>query len=259
MSAVTAKQQGFTLIELVIVLVLIGISSVISLRFISDMARSQVAAAERAQALSGARFAIERLRRELSQAYSPSVYITNVNDQHCINFVPVIGAGAYSGLVTKSAAQFILPLSVINTPEVLESAFMAIDASSLDDWRLYPDTLPANMMKISKTPADIKEGSVNFLELFGEASLFNSDNARSRFTLLRPEQVRFCLQDTELKRQVKNTAAWSEPVLMLNGVSGNQIFNSYNETLRLVTLDLNIKTRDGDLALSTQLQVNYEP
>lgn len=93
------KSRGFTLLELVIVLALISISSLVGFRFISDMAHSHVSAAERGQALSGARFAIERLRRELSHAYSPSIYVSKNatgQDNRCLSFVPVIAAGSYS-------------------------------------------------------------------------------------------------------------------------------------------------------------------
>ena len=266
------KHRGFTLIEMVIVLVLIGISSVISMRFISDMAHSQVSSAERGQALAGSRFAMERLRRELNQAYSPSVYVSNDGGaaNSCINFVPVIAAGSYTGSAKDSNANFILPFNV--TAEQLALANMAIDAANIA-WSDYPASpLPDSVASIKldliapeTDPENNTLGIRGFAELFADsspstASAFQNDESKRRYTLLKREQVRFCLQGSNLLRQVKSDKNWpSTGVIMLQGIQPNKLFGEYNKEFQLLTLDLNMKTRNGDLALSSQLQVNYGP
>ncbi|ART79249.1 PulJ/GspJ family protein [Oceanisphaera avium] len=248
------KERGFTLIELVIVLALIGISSVIGLRFISDMAHSQVASAERAQALAGARFALERLRRELSQAYSSSVQISAAQD--CVSFVPVLGAGAYTGVVTSGAAHFILPQGVAHSS--LLSAYMAISAPSESAWQYYPGELPNNVMKIDKAPLELSLAKVAFSELFNGSSEFSADNARGRYTLLSAHTVRYCVHGQQLRRSVNAQFSSATEILMLDKLSHQQVFN-YQQDSRLLRVDLRLTTADGELVLVSQLQVNYEP
>lgn len=260
------KNRGFTLIELVIVLALISISALIGLRFISNMAYSQVANAERSQALSGARFAIERLRRELSEAYSPSVYVDNTEagaPEHCIYFVPVAGAGTYSGQAKDSTATFFWPTrlsAVIPTDINMAINAPSVTASSSDAWRHYPaGTLPDNVASLSSAlPA---ADSFIFADLFSTqtASPFVFDSAKQRYTLLKQQQLRFCLNSDTLIREVRSGSDWQEKSVMLTGLTNAKVFGSYNQSSQLITVDFTLKTRDGDLVLSSQLQVGYEP
>ncbi|MGB5855238.1 MAG: prepilin-type N-terminal cleavage/methylation domain-containing protein [Oceanisphaera sp.] len=255
------KCRGFTLLELVIVLVLIAISSMIGLRFISDMAYNHVSSAERGQALAGARFAIERLRRELRQAYSPSVYVRV--DNKCISYVPVIAAGTYTGQVQNASAEFILP---VNFQKIeLNGNNMAINAPSAIDtglaaWQSYPADLPENVVSL-KTGITNANG-LGFADLFDNTNPpdFLSDSSKKRYTLLKPEQVRFCVENGKLKRATqKGGPDWENSSLMLTGLVSDNVFGEYSQSSQLVTVDLTLATRDGNLVLSSQLQVGYEP
>ena len=259
------KHRGFTLLELVIVLALIGISSMIGLRFISQMAHSQVSAVERNQALAGARFAMERLRRELSQAYSPSVYISNnhAGFNQCLHFVPVLAAGVYTGEVKSANASFFMPLSL--DLSLLADANMAVSALSAANndtsvWQPYPGELPTNVVKLTPSlPTPIGE-SVSFAQLF-TGSPFVHENPGRRYVMLLPERVSFCLKaNGELWRE-RHTADTSkhESSLMLTGITSDAVFVEYKKISQLLTLDVTLATQDGDLVLSSQLQVNYEP
>ncbi|MFD1006660.1 type II secretion system protein [Oceanisphaera ostreae] len=255
------KHRGFTLIELVIVLVLIAISSMIGLRFISDMAYNHVSSAERGQALAGARFAIERLRRELSLAYGPSVYVSA--NSRCISYVPVVVAGTYTRQVLDASAEFIMPISLEQT--AMNGTNMAINAPSAIDsdlaaWQSYPADLPENVvgLKAGITMAN----PLAFADAFTNTSPtgFTSDSPKERYTLLKPEQVRFCSRDNgDLVREVRSNSSWEQLSRMLTGLQSAQIFGDYHQASQLVTVDFTLTTRDGDLVLSSQLQVGYEP
>lgn len=243
------KARGFTLLEMVIVLVLIGISAVFGSRFIADMASNQVASAERAQALSGARFALERLRRELSQAYSPSVY---VQDQ-CVSFVPAIAAGSYEGQVKAQSARFMLPLTLQNT--ALDT-YIAVNApSGITHWDDYPHTLPENVAKFTTEPTS---EPIDYRDVIVAGSGgFNLDTIQQRFTLLAAQRVQYCVDGAQLIRVRTTLEGSSAPVIMLSGIKASGL--NYNSLLQLLMMELTLSTRDGDLVLPTQLQVHYEP
>lgn len=255
------KARGFTLIELVIVLVLISISAIFSTRFIADMAAGYVGTAERGQALAGARFAMERIKRELSLAYSPSVYVSD--DKRCVSFVPVLASGRYLGevAVTNPDATFIIPL--VLQKKTIKDANLAVRADSGEAvWQDYPQVLPDNVFKFEDqaSPAPAK---VSFADAFVSTSSppasFDWEGLGGRYVLLQQRQVRFCLQGGDLWRSENTETVWSDPVLMLSHVMSNSDFSDYNESSQLLVMSLSLQTRDGELVLPGQIQVIYEP
>ena len=252
------KARGFTLIELVIVLVLISISAIFSTRFIADMAAGYVGTAERGQALAGARFAMERIKRELSLAYSPSVYVSD--DKRCVSFVPVLASGRYLGevAVTNPDATFIIPL--VLQKKTIKDANLAVRADSGEDvWQDYPQQpLPSNVVEFEDQAAPALP-SLTFSQAVGSAS-FEREGLGNRYVLLQQYQVRFCLGNQgKLWREKKEDADWSDKTLMLTNVIPNTLFTGYYESSQLLVMSLSLQTRDGELVLPGQIQVIYEP
>lgn len=255
------RARGFTLIELVIVLVLIGISAIFSTRFIADMAAGYVATAERGQALAGARFAMERIKRELSLAYSPSVYVSANDegiDNRCVSFVPVLASGKYNGRVTDKNATFIIPL--VLQEKTIEDSNLAVRADSGETvWKDYPQQpLPSNVVEFEDQAAPALP-SLTFSQAVGSAS-FDREGLGNRYVLLQQYQVRFCLDNQgELWREKKEDSDWSDKTLMLTNVIPNTLFTGYYESSQLLVMSLSLQTRDGELVLPSQIQVIYEP
>lgn len=264
---ISKHAAGFTLLEMVIVMVLVGITAVFGSRFIADMASTQVGTVERSHALSGARFAMERMRRELSRAYSPSVYISEAGQ--CVSFVPAKAAGTYYGQVKDASARFMIPVSLHGKP-LKESNIAVAATNGQDNWQFYPTLLPnenvAQFIDFDVAPnKGTLEGDTAAPGLVYSEAIkagtgdFSFDNAKQRFTLLTRRQIRYCLESEQLYRSVKEDENWSTPILMLSGVKSKPLFSHYNGSLQLLTLNLTLSTREGDLVLPSQLQVNYEP
>lgn len=100
------KQQGFTLIELVVVVILLGITSVGIAQVLSLATQNYVNSAERDQLINSARFAIERLNREIKEALPNSVRNFNVANTNCIEFVPIVGSSHYLDITNDATNQF---------------------------------------------------------------------------------------------------------------------------------------------------------
>ena len=94
--------KGFTLVELVMVILLLGVMATFTSQFIGIGTQIYGDASRREQLMSDARFALERLNRELRDAVPGSVRIEdaagNPLDQGaCLRFWPIATASRYLG------------------------------------------------------------------------------------------------------------------------------------------------------------------
>jgi MSHA biogenesis protein MshO len=89
------KNSGFTLLELIIVIIILGIMSVGITGFITLSTQTYLNATERDELLSSARFAVERLNREVRNAVPNSTRVANGLGWHCLEFIPIVGSTTY--------------------------------------------------------------------------------------------------------------------------------------------------------------------
>lgn len=92
------NQRGFTLVELVTVIIILGIVSIGISGFIKSGVQIYNDVTERDQLLSESRFVVERLNRELRSALPNSVRVANTATTQCIEFVPIRWATYYTTL-----------------------------------------------------------------------------------------------------------------------------------------------------------------
>jgi MSHA biogenesis protein MshO len=94
-TAKLSNKGGFTLVELVVVLVVLSIVSVGMARFIRSSTQIFIDASEREQLLREGSFAVERINREISAAVPNSVRLTGNAGVHCLQFVPIRWSSFY--------------------------------------------------------------------------------------------------------------------------------------------------------------------
>lgn len=109
------QQGGFTLIELIMVIVVLGILSFGTTQFIVNSSQSYMDTALRERQGSAARMAVEKMSRELRSALPHSARVVDLDGTpppagtpgDCIEFVPVLSGSIYTSLLAGgSAAQF---------------------------------------------------------------------------------------------------------------------------------------------------------
>lgn len=89
------RSSGFTLLELIIVIIILGVMSVGITGFIKLSTQTYLNVTERDELLANARFVVERLNRELRNAVPNSVRVKNSNSMQCIEFVPIEASTTY--------------------------------------------------------------------------------------------------------------------------------------------------------------------
>ncbi|MFT5755748.1 MAG: MSHA biogenesis protein MshO [Alteromonadaceae bacterium] len=96
------KQRGFTLIELIAVIVLLGIGSVGITSLIGLATQSYINVTDRDELIGNARFSVERLNREIRNALPNSVRTmtdsTVAPTIQCIEFVPIKASTIYTDI-----------------------------------------------------------------------------------------------------------------------------------------------------------------
>lgn len=107
MSKISIRQAGFTLIELVITIVVVAIMVMGIAGFIELGTKGYVDTVDRQQLQNQARFAVEKITREIRHAV-PNSFVINGDDMcdKSLSFYPIDYAGAYGDLPITDSKQF---------------------------------------------------------------------------------------------------------------------------------------------------------
>lgn len=190
------KAKGFTLVELVIVIVILGVIASFGTGFVIKTMRSFTSVSSKNALLSESRLSSEYMVRRLRSALPYSVRI--LNDGACLEFMPIVSSGLYLNTLPSAvngaiAIGSITPIAVSPfTVSGGESDYLAIAANSDEElYGLFPTSLAAiqSLSSTSITLVDDKQW------------LRNSIN--QRFYVVESPSA-FCLVGNELRlyRQV---------------------------------------------------------
>jgi MSHA biogenesis protein MshO len=136
--AVNALQQGFTLVELVMVIVILGIIGAMVSVFMKSPIDAYVASARRAALTDVADTTVRRMARDIHKALPNSIRLTG--DQ-CVEFIPTRTGGRYRA--DLDAAGLGDPLDFIATAPADGSFDMLGANSTLDDQAIKASDLIA--------------------------------------------------------------------------------------------------------------------
>ncbi len=201
--------QGFTLIELVLVIIILGIMAVGISGFITLSTQTYLNATNRDEIIGNARFVIERLNRELRDAVPNSIRVISLGDNFdCIQFTPIEASGVYLDIpVAPEPASKVL--SVIPFNDSAGDPYQC-NAGCSDLVTIYPlnhediyddaTTDSGKIFSIESVDASVDPWQIKIFN--DEEIVFNEDSPTQRFYITN-EQVSYC--------------AFSEFIIRFNG------------------------------------------
>lgn len=252
------SNKGFTLIEMVTVLVILSILAVIGSRFVVTATHSYQQTQQRGQLTNTGRLALERMTRQLRGALPHSLRITDGGQ--CLQFFPIAAGGTYREDVSSLANQ----AAPTNTLDVMphnvsfgDARYVSIGAMSSDElYGAAPDSL-----------AVLSARSPTVLTLDGNKRWARNSISR-RFYLLDEPQA-FCLEQNQLRFYssldpaehsvngafdllTRNAAAVPDhPVFMLSAGSENRSIN--------VAISLAIVSGNEQVSFSQEVLIRNVP
>lgn len=182
------KQHGFTLIELITVVVILSIVAVIGSQFVVSSTQNYETTRTRALLVNTGRQAVEQMTRQLRIAL-PYSLVTSAGDQ-CIKFMPIAAGGNYLTPVPDTANGAAANVNIAVSPfDVEYGAAQWVSIGALSSAELYA-TNPVSLAPLTGTGA-------NSLTLSAPKQ-WQRNSINRRFYVLNNPQA-FCLVGTQLR------------------------------------------------------------
>ncbi len=150
MNRVTPRQSGFTLIEIITVIVILSVVSVLGVNFIGATIDSYVATVNRGQLIAKGRAALERMARQLRGAVPNSVRVNG----NCVEFLPMAGGGNYIGQLPDTANGASAVTTIDTAPHSLDfgtARYVIVGAMAANE--IYAAT-PVSLASLASRTAD---------------------------------------------------------------------------------------------------------
>ncbi|SGY96776.1 type II secretion system protein [Moritella viscosa] len=260
---------GFTLIELTMVILLLGIVGMFSSRFISSNVVLYQTSINQNERLNDARFIFNRLDKELNSAVAFSLRINTTGNYSCIDFVPFTAAGLYIGNVSgQSTMSLIMDRRTregTSNANDFRGQYVSVLTTNADDFYSLPSSTVAEITDY--VPAS---GANPTQATLTSGSNLSRDSLVSRYFIAK-NKVQYCLLAIgDSMRLFRNQAPLSAQnytldnrVLMADDLSVDSTMRLSSASLfshAILNLNFGFKLRDDSvLRFDHQLVISNVP
>ncbi|WP_408900637.1 PilW family protein [Photobacterium piscicola] len=207
------RSQGFTLIELVMVIVVMSIITLGIGRFVSLGTEGYLHTRDREQLQSQARFAVERLTRELRNAVPNSLQLTA--NGRCLSFRPIQYSGDYSNPTLTDITTITAFMTQTTAPQFQVGMMVTINPHKWLDFESGSEQI-ATVTAINKGTA----ANQWLFELDGQYRFASGSLASRFYTYI--QTVRFCIENNSLTRTtIDNVGTESAAIVLAQYIDGS--------------------------------------
>ena len=250
---------GFTLVEMVVVIAVLGVLSLGSVYFISRSSEGYADVQDRQVVAQRARFTLERMARSVRNALPGSVRVS----AGCLEFVPLVAGSSYLDLPLATPA---MTMRVVPPDAASLNGMRVAVAGGGDVYTLATSSVISSPVTLTAPDA---QGEVTVA--FAGAHQFPAASAGSRLFWV-DEPVSYCVDGGNLYRysnygfQVTQPTPASLPTTLpgrsLMATTASAVFNLSPATLqRNALVQLNLQLGVGDVAfdVAANVQVRNVP
>lgn len=241
------KLLGFTLIEMIVVIIILGVLATAVTTFISLSTRIYTEATAREQLVSSARFAIERLNREVREALPNSLVVSG----SCLMFSPIVASAIYTDIPVS-------PEAAINTINIIEFDETFGETSAIN-WSvvvypLNPEDVYGSNDKVFGVSSISSPNDERVITLENSVQFSEDSPTQRLYFINESEQVEYCLQGENLRRN---------GILMAEGISeANSSFEVQAATLQrngMVRTKFRFERNSEVITFTNEIQVLNVP
>jgi len=240
-----SNQQGFSIMELVIVIIILGIMAISLGSLTSNSVYSYIDAKDRNRLSQSAKWVTERISREVREALPQSVRTGSTGNYHCVEFMPIENASSYLNLpASGSITSFDVVGFNLSTSSATLVAIMPINAASIYS---AGGTL-GNVASIDVSATDPNQAVVTL----SAPTNFSRRSPQNRFYLLNPP-VSFCLNDSNGQMiRYSNYGITANQQRPPNG--GQQIGSNFSASSTVFNYQSGTLSRSGLLQINLRSQ-----
>lgn len=262
------KQTGFTLLELIVVIVLLGIISVGTSGFIVNSVQGYSDLVRRDGIAATSRVAMDRMVRALRNALPNSSRTQQDASGACLEYIPILDATSYISIPLTSAASSFSIIPFSEAPELGKTAIYPISTPAV-----YQTGSPAVISPdISSSPASLLGPGATPLTL-ASAHQYPAESPSKRMFIV-DGPVSFCLVGDRLYQYRNYARSATQPMpaslpstepnraLLAYPVTSAQPFTVVNATLQrnaLVMLEFSVEQNSEKLLIQQEVQIRNAP
>lgn len=205
-----SSQQGFTLVELVAVIVLLGVIGAATTQFIRSSVGIYQDTARRDALTQMGRFAVERVSREVRTALPGSVRTRSQGGRQCLEFIPIQGVTSYLGRVSDAPP--------ISTVDVIDFSYSHTSGDRAAIYTIDTNDVYAPGSSVITSIASVANGGANQQVLtLSSANRFPQESPQARLYVIN-QRVSFCATNGQLIRyEGYSSSGASQPVPPASG------------------------------------------